>query len=667
MQPTRWLRLAVKRFRMRWGGSSGRVWFLSGRAGTDGVDYGRATQDGRASAVVQACVLWLARTFPEAPIRVSRRTRKGEYEPVPGHRLTELLTTPNEYYSGILLWSATIADWMTRGNAYWAIVRAEAGNVRELWWLPAGQVTPKGSDDGKIYVTHYEYNRGTEVDRLEPDEVVHFRYGLDPADPRLGLSPLGALLREIFTDEEAAAYTATLLRNVGVPGVVISPELDITHEDAQTTKEWVQERFSGSHRGEPMVLPSKTKVDRLSFNPTEMNLKDLRRIPEERVTAIFGLPAVVVGLGAGLDRSTFANFAEARQAAYESNVIPTQRLFAAELQTQLLPLVGNPEVERVDFDLGDVRVLQPDLDLLFERLDRAVRGGWMMPNEARSEVGLDPVPDGDVLYVPTTVTPTDPSELIPPEPEPAPLAEPAPLRALPPPKSRRAAKARGRSSAAGIARLKARYLGPMTRDVHALLQAEQAAALARLGARAKEVTHLGGDEEGAWHTLMERWYVRVLRGVGVLVEDDLGTPIDVPDTVERAYLAEAGANVRGIVETTRAAVQQALLDAHLAGEGVQGAVTRIRDLPAFGTARARVVSRTELAIAANSASVDHYGASGLVTHVTVHDGDQDEPCASANGATWTLEEARANPIAHPQCVRAFSPQVGEPAAEAGAA
>jgi HK97 family phage portal protein len=665
MTPARWLRYQIKAFRMRWGGP-GRVWFLSGRAASDAVDYGRATQDGRASAVVQACVLWLARTFPEAPIRVQRRTRGGDLEPVRGHRLTALLAQPNEFYSGILLWSATIADWMTRGNAYWAIVRAETKNVRELWWLPAGQVTPKGSDDGRVYITHYEYNLGNDVLRLDPEDVVHFRYGLDPADPRLGLSPLGSLLREVFTDEEAAAYTATLLRNVGVPGVVISPELDITQEDAQTTKEWVAERFAGSHRGEPMVLPSKTKVDRLSFNPTEMNLKDLRRIPEERVTAIFGLPAIVVGLGAGLDRSTFANFEEARQAAYESNVIPTQRLFAAELQTQLLPLVGDKDTEVVDFDLGDVRVLQPDLTTMFERLDRAVQGGWLTVNEARQEAGFAALPEGDVLYVGINKVPTPPADLVPPEPEPAPLAEPAPLRALPPPKARRQAKARGRSSAAGIARLKSRYLAPMSREVHALLQAEQAVVLNRLGNGQKEVRPLGGDEPSAWRTLLERWYVRVLRGVGALIEDDLGATIEVPDAVERAYLAEAGANVAGIVDTTRAAVQQALSDAHLAGEGAQGAAKRIRELPAFGMPRARVVARTELGYAANYASVDHYAASGLVTHVTVHDGDQDEPCASANGSTWTLEEARANPLAHPNCVRSFAPLVGEPAAEGAA-
>jgi hypothetical protein len=43
-------------------------------------------------------------------------------------------------------------------------------------------------------------------------------------------------------------------------------------------------------------------------------------------------------------------------------------------------------------------------------------------------------------------------------------------------------------------------------------------------------------------------------------------------------------------------------------------------------------------------------------HVLVSDGeDFDEPCQAANGAVWTLEEARDNSIEHPNCRRAFVP------------
>ena len=230
-----------------------------------------------------------------------------------------------------------------------------------------------------------------------------------------------SLLREIYVDEEAQRFTAAILGNLGVPGVVISPENELSPEGAQQTKEKFRETFSGSRRGDVLVTRGKTSVSVLSFSPQQMNLKELRRLPEERVTAVLGIPAIVVGLGAGLDRSTFANFEEARQAAYESNVLPTQRLLGAEIQTQLLPDFGDATQLRVDFDLGQVRVLQPDQDALWRRLDVGVKGGWVTVNEARSQVALEPLPDGDVLYVSVASTPTDPAQLLlVPEPAPPP-------------------------------------------------------------------------------------------------------------------------------------------------------------------------------------------------------------------------------------------------------
>ena len=51
---------------------------------------------------------------------------------------------------------------------------------------------------------------------------MHFRFGLDPENDRKGRSPLAGVLREVFTDDEAANYTASLLRNMGVPGIIVS-------------------------------------------------------------------------------------------------------------------------------------------------------------------------------------------------------------------------------------------------------------------------------------------------------------------------------------------------------------------------------------------------------------------------------------------------------------
>jgi HK97 family phage portal protein len=395
--------------------------------GSTRYDYEASVANAGGNAIVAACVKWACRTFPEAPPMVEQRTTKG-WEPNDDHPLLGLLHRPNPYYSGLHLWSATLADYMLTGNAYWLKRRSAANRVVELWWVPSSIIEPKWPDNDTVYIGWYEYRHSQSSDPalIDPADVVHFRNGFDPANIRKGLSDLAALYREVATDNEAANWSASLLRNMGVPGVIISPggDAELDERDAEGVKASFQARFSGDQRGAPMVMSGKTTVSVLSFNPEQMQLRELRRIPEERVSAIFGTPAVVVGLGAGLDRSTYSNMAEAREAAYESNIIPTQRLFAAEMDTQLVPDFGDPTRLRVGFDLSKVRVLQDDQNALHERARLNLGAGLLTLNQALEMIGEEalPGPDGEIRFLPSNVTPTVADDLLPPEPEPVPAA-----------------------------------------------------------------------------------------------------------------------------------------------------------------------------------------------------------------------------------------------------
>lgn len=353
--------------------------------------YRKPTSEG--NSIVMAAVGWAARTFPEAPLKVWDRNRDGDSISF-NHDLQLLVETPNPHYAGPLLWMGTIVDFILTGNAYWLKVRSGRGVV-ELWWLPSALVEPKW-DSADSYIDWYDYRPKGESIRLDQADVVHFRYGLDGDNPRKGKSPLAAVLSEILTDQEATRYTQTILKNLGVPGVVLSPDEDTYASDDELNdmKDRFMERTTGSHRGEPLILTRKTNISILSFSPEQLGLKDLQRLPEERITAVLGLPAIIAGLGAGLDRSTFSNYAEAREAAYDDFITPMQRLLAAEIQTQLLPdFSRNPRLQRVGFDTSEVKILQEDQNKLALRLVTLVEGGLLTPNEARAKIGAAPADD----------------------------------------------------------------------------------------------------------------------------------------------------------------------------------------------------------------------------------------------------------------------------------
>jgi hypothetical protein len=120
------------------------------------------------------------------------------------------------------------------------------------------------------------------------------------------------VLREVFTDNEAADFTATLLRNMGVPACSSARRrgaVSTRRTRRRRRKATSETKFHGDRRGEPIVMTGATKVEQFGFSPEQLLLRELRRIPEERITAVLGIPAIVAGLGAGLARSTFTNMA----------------------------------------------------------------------------------------------------------------------------------------------------------------------------------------------------------------------------------------------------------------------------------------------------------------------------------------------------------------------
>ena len=305
-------------------------------------DYRREVGDGLDSSVVTAPIFWIQRALPEATLALEFTNEDGAKEDLEHHEMLDLIQNPNGYYGDIALWMATILSFLVDGNAYWIKVRNGYGKPTELWWVPWWMIEPKAPIDGSDFIEYYEYTPGTGLGRmpLDPADVVHFRHGINPRNLMKGLSPLDGVIREIFTDLEASNFVASLLRNMGVPGVVISPKGGAmpAAEDVEATKTWFKQAFGGDNRGGPLVMGAPTEVSSYGFDPKAMDLSEGRDVAEERVCAVIGVPAAVVGFGAGLQQTKVgATMKELRELAWQNGVLPYGNMLADELKRSLLP------------------------------------------------------------------------------------------------------------------------------------------------------------------------------------------------------------------------------------------------------------------------------------------------------------------------------------------
>lgn len=385
-------------------------------------NFGKDVGNGLRSTVIVAPVLWISRQFSEAPIAIKDKDGELHFD----HPLVQLMNSPNPWYGGGALKSALSLDFALRGNAYMNHGRNErTRKPLELNYIPSFQVEPKGTTTE--LVTHYEHETDSGPQRIELEDMTHFRFGIDPHNQKLGLNPLNSLLREVFTDDEAANMTAAILRNLGVPGLVISPK-----DDADTIGEPMREKlkgyfrrmFRGDNAGDVFVAEGAVELKTVDVDLAKMNIDKLRQIPEERVTAVLGVPAAVVGFGTGLEQTKVgATMKELRELAYENVIIPTQRVFCEELDRSLLPeFESSPEQWHVVFDNSNVRVLQEDENRHSERLMRQWSGGGITRTELRTDFGREVTPNDEVyrqgisdVMVPTVpeTTTADPAATIP--------------------------------------------------------------------------------------------------------------------------------------------------------------------------------------------------------------------------------------------------------------
>ncbi len=356
-------------------------------------DYQKEVGTGLGSNVIMSPVQWVMRTFPESCVKLDKLDAKGNPERILKHPFLSLINNPNDFYTYEALIMATLLSWSTAGNSYWYKVRNVAGQVIQLWYLPHWMVTPKGSDyDLTVFIDHYEYNPAGTPFKIPVEDIIHYRFGLDPENVREGLSPLGAVLREVYTDDEASRYSSAILRNMGIPGTIISPakeEVSLSDDEAKSIKEKYRQSFSGDRRGDTMIMSTPVKIETFGFNTKQMALPDVRDISEERVCAALGIPAAVVGFGSGLQQTKVgATMTALIGLAWKGNIIPAQRVFGQTLQNKLLQDFDTDENLQVGYNNSNVAALQEDKDKKVKRVGKGVQEGWAMVSDAREAEGL---------------------------------------------------------------------------------------------------------------------------------------------------------------------------------------------------------------------------------------------------------------------------------------
>lgn len=366
------------------------------------------------NAAVYATVRLLTASVPEPPlIAYARRPEDGD----PGdplawdHPLRQLIRRPNIYMTEFEFWEMVTLHTSIVGRSNWWLERNNLGQIMNLWPLRPDRVGP-------VYANEDDYASGERVligwSYLVPGttrylglarrDVLTFNFP-DPMGESggivEGLGPLQVLASEVGADNEATKYVGNLLANDARPGVVLKIKGSLKGpdalNDARIIKAAFVEDYGGTRRGEPGVVDSDTDVVQIGFNLKDLEFPNLRRIAESRIAAAFGVPAMLIGLLVGLERSTFSNYEQARAFFAESTLATYWRRFADQYTNDIASEFGAEIV--CAFDLTKVRAMAIQAATQIAQIRDAADRGCVTANEYRAALQLPPIEGGDVLLM----------------------------------------------------------------------------------------------------------------------------------------------------------------------------------------------------------------------------------------------------------------------------
>jgi HK97 family phage portal protein len=343
-----------------------------------------------------ACLNVLGTAFSEPPLKVYLKNQEG-MDHVSNHPAEQLISNPNPNMTDSLMNNYIVTSVAVYGDAFILKLRNDSGAVVQLVPLLPDMVEVKGNNEQLI--TKYEYKQKGNTMTIMPEDMIHLRERVDPRNHRRGLAPLRSVMVEVLGDAAASQMGAALVKNTGVPSVVISPknDLSMTSDEAENIAEVFGRRFGGENRGRPLVISGgEVDIKTLSFSPKDLEIGKLRYINEERISAVLGVPAILAGLGSGLDRATYSNAKELREFFTEQKLIPMWNHFANEFTKQLLLQDFEDNTDYCfRYDISDVRALSQDEDATMQRITQGFNAGFVTVNEARQATQLPALDDGD--------------------------------------------------------------------------------------------------------------------------------------------------------------------------------------------------------------------------------------------------------------------------------
>jgi hypothetical protein len=139
----------------------------------------------------------------------------------------------------------------------------------------------------------------------------------------------------------------------------------------------------------------------MGLSPKDMDFIQLKNMSAKDIALVYGVPSQLIGIP---DAQTYSNFAEAKLALYNETIIPLLDKIQGDLNEWLVPQFNDESLE-LRYDIDSIPAMAEQRRRVFESVTSGVKDGILTRNEAREQLGYEPIDGADSLLVPANLMP----------------------------------------------------------------------------------------------------------------------------------------------------------------------------------------------------------------------------------------------------------------------
>lgn len=402
-------------FYSTWTGA-GNTWStLSDMLGMSGSTTKRFTMaEALANATFLLCSDIIAQDHAKAKLRMFRRLddiRREEVKPE-DHQIARLLATrPNEFYNWPEFIELLVRHMAVTQNGYIGKRITTRGDIRELVPIVPGRVTTEVMmQDAELVYSVSRANAFEQVllrrfgPKLLQEQMIHIRGRM--LEGFEGLSTLIAGSGTLQLARAIQDYQNNLYNGGGSHKVVFSlnEDQELSNEQYERLQKQFQQMLQSALRNEkPLVLENGATVNTLTMSAKDTEVAATQKAVIVEVCRLFRMPPHKV---MHLEAVKYENLGVLEKIYVSDTLLP----YATKIEEALrLGLLSGDEQLEYFFEFDRDQMTATDAVTRAEIAKIGVQAGVLEVDEARRELGYDPLPDdnGQVRLVPVNVSIVD--------------------------------------------------------------------------------------------------------------------------------------------------------------------------------------------------------------------------------------------------------------------